>query len=373
MDFEKLLQRELELNDGILKLKPNFVARFYPSLGRLGVKKNYVEGLGWFSERWLASCVSVLGSETYGLSKIVFTHEAEVAEMFFRDAIKALPEVLLGPYAKLNNYSFGVLTKLLDPGVQIPLHFHAMEYHARKYWRSNPKEEAYYYLPHEEIGPTPYVHLGLFPDVSEEEILQRLKQWSDDTILDYSPAYLCRVGEGFHVLSGVLHAPCTLLTLEAQEESDVGTILQALWNGKILPKEQFLLNGPKTEEEILEMINWDVNKDPKFHRKYRLKPEIITETNEYIEKWIFNPIKIRKFAGKEIVIKPGSSIKFSEKGPFLLYVHSGKGRVNNIDVEGKNVGKDELFISYEGAKEYTITNTSNENLVVYKIFPPNVY
>ena len=110
------------------------------------------------------------------------------------DVVKALPERVLGSaYAKRNNYSFEALTKILNPSVQIPLHFHAKDIHTKRYWNSNPKEEAYYYLEYP-ISPTPYIHLGFFLDVSKEEVLDYLKKWNGDEIPDLLPAYRCRVG-----------------------------------------------------------------------------------------------------------------------------------------------------------------------------------
>jgi len=369
LNFEAVMENILDRNKGILRLKPNFVARFYPAYGRLGIKEIYVPGRGWYSERWLASCVTVLGSSTEGLSRVDLNGDG----IFFRNAIKALPERILGSvYAKLNNYSFGVLTKILDPGIPIPLHFHAKEVHAKRYWNSNPKEEAYYYLEHS-LGPTPYIHLGFFSDVSEEEILNYLKQWKGDNILDLSPAYRCRVGEGFHVLAGVVHSPCTLLTLEVQEESDVGTIIQAEYQGGIIPKDQYLLNGPRNEEEVIEMIDWQINRDPEFHRKYRLKPEVVYLDSSVVEKWVISPKKVKKFSVLEVRIAPNTRVKQSRKGPFLLFTYKGKGSINGVKIEGGVPGIDEVFVTFEAMEDHIISNESNEWLVVYEIFGPHVY
>ncbi len=62
-------------------------------------------------------------------------------------------------------------------------------------------------------------------------------EWKDDLILQHSRAYLLVPGEGFHLPSGVLHAPGTALTIELQEDSDVFAMLQALVAGKIISKD----------------------------------------------------------------------------------------------------------------------------------------
>ena len=371
MDLEKLLNRELDNSNGILRLKPNYVARpLYPAGNRLGVARVYIEGKGWISERWLASAVNVLGTEYEGLSKLVL---GEI-EVFFKDALKALPERMLGKsYAKTHDNSFGVLTKILDPGIQIPLHIHAGKEYAKRYWNSNPKEEAYHYLEHPDKGPTPYIHLGFHPDVTEFEVLELLRRWSDDRVLDLSPAYRCVTGEGFHVPPGTVHAPCTLLTLEVQEESDVGTILQAMVYNRIISKELYLLNGPKNEEEVLKLIDWDINRDPKFYRKHHIVPEVIESSREFTERWIFSPKRTKKFSGIELRIAPNTKLSMSRKGAFLLFTWSGKGKINGVEIAGGDPYRDEIFVSYEAAKEHVIVNDGKEPLIIYEIFGPDIY
>lgn len=374
MNLEKVLGEVLDKEEGILRLKPTFVAReTYPALGRLGIT-NYSAGKrGWYCERWLASSVEAKGPtqlENEGLSEI----DVKGYKIFLRDALAILPERLLGEsYARAHNNRFGVLTKILDIGRQIPMHLHAKAYHASKYWNSNPKDEAYYYLEHPNKGPLPYIHAGLHPDVTKEEILEIIKRWNDDKILDLSPAYRMNIGEGFYIPSGILHAPGTALTLEVQEESDVYTMFQAKIDDTILPKDKYLLNGPKTEEEALELIDWEENTDPKFYRKHHLIPKPIIEESTVKEYWIFDPKILKKFSGKKLVLSKGVRIKQNEKGAFLLLTYKGKGAVNRVEVEGGSPGKDELFVSYEASKAFIIENTGNEELVAFKIFGPDVY
>ena len=64
-----------------------------------------------------------------------------------------------------------------------------------------------------------------------EVLLPYLVDWDSDLILRHSVAYLQVAEEGFHVPSGVLHAPGSALTIELQEDSDVFAMLQALNDG----------------------------------------------------------------------------------------------------------------------------------------------
>ncbi len=78
---EKLLDKELKANNGILRLAPSYVARTdTTALGRLEVKNYYVSSeRGYISERWLTSSVEAINPvkvKDEGLSFISFTQES---------------------------------------------------------------------------------------------------------------------------------------------------------------------------------------------------------------------------------------------------------------------------------------------------------
>jgi len=378
-DFERLLKRELDSHGGVLRLEPTFVARTsYPGLGRLGLKEYYVSPeRGWLCERWLASSVEAdnpVKVEGEGLSFISLQEGSERVPL--RDALRLFPGRMLGDrYAREHENSFGVLTKVLDIGSPIPWHIHAREEDARRYWNSKGKEEAYYFLEAEERGFLPYSHLAMRPDVTEEDLLPILKRWNDDKVLDLSPAYRLNPREGFHIFPGVPHAPGTALTFEIQEESDVYNMLQAVCYGKTIPKDQ-MLRGLPDEESVVKLIDWERSTDPRFYSKYHTVPEII-ENPEYegkgVELWVFNPNRTRKFSGKEVRVFPGKEVESVEEGAYLAFVWRGEGKIGEVKVRGGEPGMDEVFVSAEAAVEpHKIANTGREELVLYKIFGPDV-
>lgn len=56
--IRKIVEKEIEKNNGIIRLEPAWVARsFLPPGKRLGLEEKdyYVSERGWISERWLAS------------------------------------------------------------------------------------------------------------------------------------------------------------------------------------------------------------------------------------------------------------------------------------------------------------------------------
>ncbi|RLI35032.1 hypothetical protein DRO55_05720 [Candidatus Bathyarchaeota archaeon] len=377
--LERALNKELDSNGGILRLEPAFVARtFYPGLGRLGLEDYYVSPeRGWICERWLASSVEAdnpVKVPGEGLSFISF--KTGGVRLTLRDALKLCPGRLLGDkYAREHGNRFGVLTKVLDIGSPIPWHIHAREEDARRYWNMNGKEEAYYFLNVEDRGPLPYSHLAMHPDVTRDDLLPILKRWNDDKVLDLSPAYRLNPGEGFHIFPGVPHAPGTALTFEIQEESDVYNMLQAVCGGRFIPKDQ-MLRGLPDEEAVVELIDWERSTDPRVYRKYHTTPTRIDDPKlegRGVEYWIFNPNRSRKFSGKEVRVFPGKTIETVENGAYAVFVWRGEGEVGGVRVRGGEPGMDELLISAETATEpHKITNTGREELVLYKIFGPDV-
>ncbi len=377
---ERLLRKELAANSGVLRLAPSFVARtLYPGMGRLGLRDYYAgSSRGWMCERWLASSVEAVNPvkvENEGLSFISFTQKP--AKLLLRDAFKILPGELLGDkYAAEHGNRFGVLTKVLDIGTPIPWHVHAREEDAKKYWNMNGKDEAYYYLETEEKGPFPYSHIAVHPHVGEEDLIPLLKKWNDDRVLDLSPAYRLNIGEGFYVFAGVPHAPGTALTLEIQEESDVYNILQAVCGDRRIPRED-MLRGLPNEESVAGLIDWRRSRDPFFYKKYHVVPtevEALELEGKAVEHWVFPPNRTRKFCGKETRLFPGETVESVENNAYLAFVWKGEGKIGNLRVQGQNPGLDELFVSADAATQpHKIVNTGKEDLVLYKIFGPDVY
>jgi len=377
---EDLLRKELDATGGILRLISSFVARTsYPGMGRLGLKDCYVgPERGWICERWLASSVEAVNPvkvEDEGLSFISFTQGS--GKLSLRDALQINPGRMLGDkYAREHDNRFGVLTKVLDIGKPIPWHIHAREEDAKRYWNMNGKEEAYYFLDTENRGPLPYSHIAVHTYVTEDDLIPILKRWNDDKVLDLSPAYRLNIGEGFHIFPGVPHAPGTALTLEAQEESDVYNMLQAVCEGRRIPKDD-MLRGLPNEEAVAELIDWKRSRDPLFYRKYHTVPTKIDEPENEgkgVEHWVFNPNRTRKFCGKEVRVSPRHAIESVEKGAYTVFVWKGQGKIGVVKVQGGDPNMDELFVSAETATQpHKIVNTGKEELILYKMFGPDVY
>lgn len=367
------LTTTLDAAGDILHLRASFVARtFYPGLGRLGLADFSAGSRGWYCERWLASGVQAENAEFVDGEGMSLVELQDGETMRLADALAAEPERLLGAdYAKRTRGRFGVLSKLLDIGLPIPWHIHVGDADARRYWNSRGKEEAYYFLETTTMGPLPYSHIGVHPDVTPGDLLPILERWNDDKVLDLSPAYRLNTGEGFHVRTGIPHAPGTALTLELQEESDVYSFLQAVSEGRTLDK-SLLLRGLADERAVLGLIDWDTSQLATFYSAYHTTPVVMRETDDAREAWVFHPSRTPKFSGKELRLKAGASVSSVEAKPFCLFAWKGTGEMDGVTFEAGNHTSDELFVGERAAKRsHAIRNTGSEELVVYKIFGPD--
>lgn len=383
-DTRAIVKAALEGGCGILRMTPAWVARdFLPPGKRMGLKdEEYNVGeRGYISERWIGSTTRAdnrVGPPDEGLSHLVI----EGHDITLQDAVEAAGDLIMGAEYAQAHKGLGRLAKIYDFGARIPFHIHQRKQDAAKLGR-NPKEEAYYFPEDVDLGPHPETFFGVHPYIVREGkqalLLQYMQAWKDDLILQHSRAYLNVRGEGFHLPSGVLHAPGTALTIELQEDSDVFAMLQALNAGKIISKDLLFKDvtpedrASKGEQAILDQIDWELSGDPYFYENRHTPPVLVEETKQDggEETWIY--YNTTKFSGKRLVVKPGQSFQSVDKGVYNVLVWRGKGRYGGYEIEGLNFGMDELLISRDTAvKPIMVENTGAEDLIIFKFFGPDI-
>ncbi len=384
-DIRNTVEKELEKTNGILKLKPAWVARdFLPPGKRLGLsEKEYDVGeRGFICERWLASVTladNAVGPEDEGLSYLKLDSGENID---LRKAVSSAGDLIMGREYASTHTGLGRLAKIYDFAARIPYHIHQMQKDACLVGR-NSKDEAYYFPEDVDTGAHPETFFGVHPYIVDEKkydiLLPYLEEWKDDLILRHSRAYLNVPGEGFFLPSGVLHAPGTALTIELQEDSDVFAMLQALNAGKIISKELLYKDvcaedrEAKGERAILGQLDWPVNGDPYFYENHHMPNIVVEESRQQggEEHWIY--YNTTKFSGKRLVVKKGQSFTFTEKGVFNILAWRGKGTFDGHKIEGGNFEFDELLISHDRAiKPITVKNDGDNDFMIIKFFGPDV-
>ncbi|HET6561123.1 MAG TPA: hypothetical protein VFG72_04555 [Marmoricola sp.] len=377
------LDRLLEQGNGVLRCEPAWVARdFLPPGRRLGLPEDAydVGERGAICERWLASTTRAdnrVGPDDEGLSHLVGEHGER---LLLRDAVAAAPAAVMGEeYTAAHPAGLGRLAKLFDYADRLPYHVHPPQEYAALVG-AHAKDESYHFLPGVDMGKHPETFFGVHPWIAErrahDTLLPYLVDWDSDLILRHARAELQVAGEGFHVPSGVLHAPGTALTLELQEDSDVLAMFQALNAGRIISKELLFKDvRPEDREEHgerfpLRFVDWELNGDPYFYENRHLSPQPVEAVGP--ESWVF--YNTDKYAGKRIVVPAGGTHRLREPGVYSCFVWAGTGTYAGMEVRAGEPGLDELVVTHDAAvHDHEILNRGTEELVVFTFFGPDLH
>lgn len=379
------IKDELIRNDGILKLKPAWVARnFIPPGKRLGLPQKFYNlgKRGGICERWLASTTRADNKFTVPNEGLSFVKLNDKKDLPLTEAIETAGELIMGKKYYKSHKTLGRLAKIFDYDDRLPYHIHQMQKHARLVG-CNSKDEAYYFPEGVDKGKHPETFFGVHPSIAKNKaynlFLKPLIEWNDDSILQYAFAYSQLSGDGFHIPSGVTHAPGSALTIELQEDSDVFAMMQAKVGDTFVSKDLLwkdVRNRDKKkfgEKIILKMIDWEKSGDPDFYKNRHTPPKLITNTIQKKSKeyWIF--YNTNKFSGKKIYIERGEKFISKDNGVYNVLVWRGKGKFGKINIKSGNPEMDELLISHDSAvKGVEIINTGNETLEIFKFFGPDI-
>jgi hypothetical protein len=213
MSDVKTLQEVFERHAGVLRLAPNWVPRGFSSAGkRLRLHPDDYFSLGTargsIKERWFCSTVAALNGPLApadeGLSYLDLTGGRD-GLFLFKDAVAYLGERLIGPELMRAYGTWPMYSKFFDYDAPLFLHLHHRDEDAAKVG-SKGKPEAYYYPPqlNDHPGQFPHTFFGFDPDVSRDEVRERLARFGrgDNRITELSRAYRIQLGTGWYTPPG---------------------------------------------------------------------------------------------------------------------------------------------------------------------------
>ncbi len=190
---------------------------------------------GFYPEEWVASSVRALNEgstdEYEGVSKIKGT------DLYLNDAMSEYKSEILGKREDL-----GILTKILDSAIRLPVQAHPDKAFSEKYFSSKyGKEECWIILA---TRPDAKIFYGFKDGVTLEEFTRAIDE--SETGSNAMEKLLCTIevktGDVIYIPAKMVHAiGCGCLLLEVQEPTDF-TIQPERWCGeyKLSDREMYL-------------------------------------------------------------------------------------------------------------------------------------
>jgi mannose-6-phosphate isomerase class I len=393
------LQIETALNQGqgVLRLEPTWVPRAFCIPGRrlrLHPDDYYAFGAnrGGIDERWLASTTRAdngpLTAPDEGLSYVHLEDGGRTSRLLLRDAVALAGEAILGREVLRRHGGWVAYSKFFDNQQPLPYHIHHSDEKAADVGQLG-KPEAYYFPPqlNDHGGWFPYTFFGLNPGTTREQVRQCLADWEgrDNGILYLSRAYKLKLGTGWDVPPGILHAPGSLLTYEPQRASDVFAMFQNIVWEAYTPREMLTHNVPENRKDDLDymvsLLDWEKNVDPDFYAHRFMPPQPAQppeamQAEGYRENWVV--YKSEYFAAKELTVLPGRAVRVRDRGPYGAIVVQGHGTLGTLEVEAPasirfgQMTRDEVFVSAGTAREGLLVRNPSDSdpLVLLKHFGP---
>ena len=388
------IKQTFEQGGGIFCLMPVFVPRRFSRAGfrlRLHPDDYYALGTkrGSIKERWFSSVIPAmngpLAPADEGMSYVLPFDGNTAGKFTLREAVDVLGRDLVGDELMTRYGGWPMYSKFFDYEVPLFHHLH-LGFDAAAAVRRLGKPEAYYFPPemNNYAGTFPATYFGFDPDVSKEEVMERLMMYEkgDNRITELSRAYRIQLGTGWYTPPGVIHAPGSYLTYEPLWNSDVNSVYENIASGEVYDYDFLVENCPEDKkrnlEYVMSLLDWEKNVDPHY-RKHYFRPPVACPNSDgrYAEKWVAYANDY--IAAKELTVQPGQKVVVSDGAAYGCIIIQGHGRFGAYDAEASVMlrfgqpSNDEFFVSEAAAKQgVVIENRSRfQPMVILKHFGPN--
>lgn len=385
------IRETLDQGNGIFRLMPVFVPRRFSAPGRrlrLHPDDYFAMGTarGAIKERWFSSVIPCmngpLAPADEGLSYVLPTSGNPAEKFTLREAQETLGAELVGAELMQKHGGWPMYSKFFDFGEPLFHHLHLSFEAAARVGRLG-KPEAYYFppQPNNHLGTFPVTYFGFDPDVTREQVRERLLQYTkgDNRITELSRAYRIELGTGWYTPPGVVHAPGSVLTYEPQWNSDVNSVYENITAGEVYPYEFLVENCPEEKkfdlDYVLDLMDWEKNVDPHYKKSFHRPPLTAATGDGWEEKWITYGNEY--LGAKELTVQPGASATIQDAGAYGCILVQGHGKVGTLEAETAvmlrygHASADEFFVSAPAAANgVRVANHSLcEPLVLLKHFP----
>ena len=382
----------LSETNGIFRLAPNWVPRFFLQPGRrlkLHPDHYYALGMdrGGIDERWFGSTTEALNENRNWDEGLSYCVTPNGEKFLLRDAVAELGAEIIGDSIWSKYGKWPVYSKFFDNMGPIPHHMHQNTEQAKLVGQEG-KPESYYFPP--QYNPTgnnfPYTFMGLEPGTTKEQVVKCLDDWNtgDNGILDLSKAYRLKPGTGWLIPPRVLHAPGSLCTYEPQWGSDVFGMYQSLVEGRPVPRSLLTKYFPEEfhddNQYLVDALDWEKNVDPNFKDNNYLEPVVCSEGDGWADRWIvYGKVNGEQlFTAKELTLQPDARCTISDPGAYSWVTTQGDGRIGGLRLQTPamimfgEMTEDEVFVTARRAAEgVEFQNTGESPLVGLRYFGPD--
>lgn len=388
------IKQTFEQGEGIFCLMPVFVPRRFSRAGfrlRLHPDDYYALGTkrGSIKERWFSSVIPAmngpLAPADEGMSYVLPFDGNTAGKFTLREAVDVLGRDLVGDELMTRYGGWPMYSKFFDYEVPLFHHLH-LGFDAAAAVNRLGKPEAYYFPPemNNYAGTFPATYFGFDPDMSKEEVIERLMMYEqgDNRITELSRAYRIQLGTGWYTPPGVIHAPGSYLTYEPQWNSDVNSVYENIASGEVYDYDFLVENCPEDKkrnlEYVMSLLDWEKNVDPHYRKHYFRPPVACPHSDDrYAEKWVAYANDY--IAAKELTIQPGQKVVVRDGAAYGCIIIQGHGKFGVYDAEASVMlrfgqpSNDEFFVSEDAAKRgVVIENRSRfQPMVILKHFGPN--
>ncbi len=294
---------------------------------------------GFYPEEWVASSVRALNEgstdEYEGVSKIQGT------DLYLSDAVEKYKSEILG-----TREDIGILTKILDSAIRLPVQAHPDKAFSQKYFSSKyGKEESWIILA---TRPGAKIFYGFKDGVTLQDFSKAIDESENKS--DAMEKLLCSIdvkaGDVIYIPAKMVHAIGSgCLLLEVQEPTDF-TIQPERWCGdyKLSDKEMYL---GLEREKALECF------DMKKRFPAPLIPKVISENSGVKYESVIDETVTTSFAVRTVTLN-GGSFELT-RGAAVYVVTEGSGELKGENYS-RAVKKGDYFLMPENAKsKFSIT------------------
>ncbi len=289
---------------------------------------------GFYPEEWVASSVRALNEgstdEYEGVSRIKDT------EWYLNDAVSSFKTEILGEREDL-----GILTKILDSAIRLPVQAHPDKEFSMKYFSSKyGKEESWIILA---TRPGAKIFYGFKDGVTMSDFEKAIDESENksDAMEDLLCSIDVKAGDVIYIPAKMVHAIGSgCLLLEVQEPTDF-TIQPERFCGEYKLSDREMYLGLK-RENALECFD--------MQKKYPapLQPKLLKDENSVKYEAMIDESITTSFSVRTITLSGGG---FSlNKGAAVYVVTEGEGKIIGNGYE-KKIKKGDYFLMPDAAKE----------------------